>query len=709
MSVFSSEKPLDLNRILERSGGFQKPISHSHKSTALGSVVHVWKIAKVGENVVVEALKLSPAQELEDSSCYIILHTYGEIPRSETLVSFNSFASFCADAMKVCAPKGLQSRVTDSSSYDLYQWIGLKAKPEIKSIALGKTYQLNTSLSAIIARVDTPLHSYLVRDMKLVPFTISSEPSPPTSEVTRANHLLARVTTQLFGKENTHVRKQSILSAGLSNLVTPRSITLVKKDDGWKACLDGGAPQLLTERKKSIFSNLNSARNLFAELALTPKSSSRTGAASGLSLDIVQVLEGIEDGAIEPDDMQRKQRKLDYFGKLCSVIVPDKFYLASNVVAQDKNLLLKTGITHIVNTAGVICPNHFQNENLFTYMTLYLADGPHEDISSVFYDCFDFIKKALENPNNKVLVHCFQGVSRSATIVFAYLMLQYSWGYEKIYTHVREKRPIVEPNTGFMIQLRTFEKRLKSGVENPRLYELTLHRPEDPSYFVPKVVKNPTKPPKSIYLSVNSLSIHPNTNFVLHDVSGKIYIWKGNKSSEHSEAAAVRFSNFLKEYEKGTEIITLKQGDECPEFWNIFEDQGQAFLAKDFTTESNDGNNNNNTKNSETNIEKTEEKDEEELVPCMYQWPTGEKIEMFDSDDLDEDSAFLVFDKNSKTHQAFLWVGEDCELSEKPREEVIAIGNELLKKIGIEGNKNLQVVGDSFDDCEQDFWDLFVC
>jgi predicted protein tyrosine phosphatase len=58
------------------------------------------------------------------------------------------------------------------------------------------------------------------------------------------------------------------------------------------------------------------------------------------------------------------------------------------------------------------------------------------------------------------LVHCFAGVSRSATIVIAYLMVEYGMTLNDALIHVRKQRYFINPNDGFRRQLQTFQREL---------------------------------------------------------------------------------------------------------------------------------------------------------------------------------------------------------------------------------------------------------
>ena len=59
---------------------------------------------------------------------------------------------------------------------------------------------------------------------------------------------------------------------------------------------------------------------------------------------------------------------------------------------------------------------------------------------------------------NGVLVHCQAGISRSATVVIAFLMKHEGLTLNDAYKLVKEKRPVISPNINFMGCLVKFEK-----------------------------------------------------------------------------------------------------------------------------------------------------------------------------------------------------------------------------------------------------------
>lgn len=87
------------------------------------------------------------------------------------------------------------------------------------------------------------------------------------------------------------------------------------------------------------------------------------------------------------------------------------------------------------------------------YMYVDCLDLPESDIKPVLNKCLPFIKECMDFKEN-ILVHCNAGVSRTSMVAIAYLMLYKSMNYMEAYSLVKEKRPAVQPNVGFVRQLK---------------------------------------------------------------------------------------------------------------------------------------------------------------------------------------------------------------------------------------------------------------
>jgi Leucine-rich repeat (LRR) protein len=95
----------------------------------------------------------------------------------------------------------------------------------------------------------------------------------------------------------------------------------------------------------------------------------------------------------------------------------------------------------------------------FTYHIIPIPDLCTFDISQFFSDAARFIESELEQGRN-VLVHCAVGMSRSASIVIAYLMFAQRMSLDQAVLWTRRRRPIISPNNGFMQQLQEMEQQI---------------------------------------------------------------------------------------------------------------------------------------------------------------------------------------------------------------------------------------------------------
>ncbi len=84
-------------------------------------------------------------------------------------------------------------------------------------------------------------------------------------------------------------------------------------------------------------------------------------------------------------------------------------------------------------------------------------DSSEEEIYKHFLPMHEVIQTAL-NEGKHVLVHCAGGISRSPTIIMAYLMIERKMTFAEALQHVKRCRDFVRPNEGFESQLQTLEK-----------------------------------------------------------------------------------------------------------------------------------------------------------------------------------------------------------------------------------------------------------
>lgn len=147
-----------------------------------------------------------------------------------------------------------------------------------------------------------------------------------------------------------------------------------------------------------------------------------------------------------------------------------KLFLGDAYVARDKGKLAQLGITHVVNVAAgkfqVDTGAKFYRGMALEYYGIEAEDSPFYDLSVHFLPVARYIQAALSAPHGRVLVHCAMGVSRSATLVLAFLMICENMTLVEAIQTVQARREIC-PNSGFLRQLQVLDNRL--GQETGRL------------------------------------------------------------------------------------------------------------------------------------------------------------------------------------------------------------------------------------------------
>jgi len=106
---------------------------------------------------------------------------------------------------------------------------------------------------------------------------------------------------------------------------------------------------------------------------------------------------------------------------------------------------------------------------IFKYSQVNVHDNSAADILRYLEGASLFLHSMLQK--GSVLVHCDYGVSRSATVVIAYLMRYHGMTRDEAYVLIKTRRPKVIPNQGFWDQLATYEQTIQEMKRNPTIWK----------------------------------------------------------------------------------------------------------------------------------------------------------------------------------------------------------------------------------------------
>ncbi|KAK1664737.1 hypothetical protein QYE76_052896 [Lolium multiflorum] len=144
--------------------------------------------------------------------------------------------------------------------------------------------------------------------------------------------------------------------------------------------------------------------------------------------------------------------------------ITDFMYIGGALAARSTYTLQHLGVTHVLCLcANEIGQSESQKPCLFDYRNFSINDDENADISDVFKDASDFID-FVEHLHGKVLVHCFEGKSRSATVVLAYLMLRKNYTLLEAWNMLKKVHRRAQPNDGFARVLLDLDKRLHGRI-----------------------------------------------------------------------------------------------------------------------------------------------------------------------------------------------------------------------------------------------------
>ena len=144
-----------------------------------------------------------------------------------------------------------------------------------------------------------------------------------------------------------------------------------------------------------------------------------------------------------------------------SEILP-RLYISDLSFAENPTSLSSYAITHVLSTLPdniYLPPMHPPLARL----QINLEDFPFEELVAHLPATTAWIRDAIKSsPDARVLVHCVEGVSRSVSVVAAFLIATYGWTPVEALQFIKSKRRVANPNFGFVQQLGEYAKSLSS-------------------------------------------------------------------------------------------------------------------------------------------------------------------------------------------------------------------------------------------------------
>ena len=372
-----------------------------------------------------------------------------------------------------------------------------------------------------------------------------------------------------------------------------------------------------------------------------------------------------EEDFYPPESSFRMNNNNDY-----SEILENFLYLGNYKIANDISRLNKIGIEYIINLCQDICNNI--NDKKIKFLSFNMKDSTKENIECIFYKCFDFINKC-KSENKKILIHCYQGISRSACLVTAYLIFSKKIDSDKAFNFVQKKRKIANPNLGFFFQLNVFYNRITMKKNHLNVYAISSFQIEQPNLIVCRLIyHNMILNPENIN-NIKPLPIFDERGiFILGDFNN-VVILIGNKIFNSCKEIYLNTAkNYYEKYLNVYENINIKKNDVVIVYQNEMKNNK---ILNDLLEENkvniNFGINKeldnfyidlNNIENININNNKIDDENEN-IKKLFYFYPNKEGFKVLNLEDLSENELLFACYENNSNKIIYIWKGKNVNIN----------------------------------------------
>lgn len=259
-------------------------------------------------------------------------------------------------------------------------------------------------------------------------------------------------------------------------------------------------------------------------------------------------------------------------------------FIGGKLVAENYKLLQQENITRIVNCSLGVTPNYHSMKNEMRYLSLNLLDGKEEDISWFVCQVINFIMEG-KRLNEKTLVHCQCGISRSCSLVIAFRMWITGERWKESFDFVQSRRKICSPNTAFTCNLIELDDIFHGSSRDKNLvFRCAYHGNHDSDVPVLKLCRDPLtrkilEPSKNLFDSKGIFVLRG-----IKDNNHYMFIWCGCETQTSTQKRAEQLAYQMKNiFTKADTFIVLKEGEETELFRSFLNDnESKTIVFNDF-------------------------------------------------------------------------------------------------------------------------------
>jgi dual specificity phosphatase 12 len=134
--------------------------------------------------------------------------------------------------------------------------------------------------------------------------------------------------------------------------------------------------------------------------------------------------------------------------------VSDYLYIGNRRAGEKIKILQSEGISKVLQLLDFYIPPDVNSEIEVHFIQM--EDSENQSLSRILPEALRYIHRAICQ-RQKILVHCNAGVSRSGSVLIAYLMACLRISFSQALAIAQEARACIDPNPGFTKQLNSMD------------------------------------------------------------------------------------------------------------------------------------------------------------------------------------------------------------------------------------------------------------